>query len=313
MSDFPRHLEVIREQLHKLMEDRNHQGRPLSYSVVGKHIDYSAAAVSNFYNRKDVGDLEEIGKRLKNFVEHERQRETASLLKVPFVETRQAQKVFEAVGFAHRYGRIVAVIGGPGYGKTAAIKEALRRDPTHVYFQASPIMGAAGVLKELCDALGESITGTCLGLEKRIQHKLENSGRCIIIDDVHVLGFKALEELRTLYDKTGVGMVLCGIRVLKRMLEGRNELYEQLASRVSSRIWELPAIDDRDVTQLLDAVVTGRDVESVHELIKQAGLMATSARRVCNVLEIAGRLAERDGSKMQISLKHFRDAMRVAA
>jgi len=311
---FPPHLELIRERLIKLVEKREAKGRPLSLKQIGMGIDYSAGAISNFLHRKDIGNVEEIGARIKTYLDREETKETAGLLHVPFVETRQAKKVLQAVQFAQQYGRLVALIGGPGLGKTRSIQQALEADKTAILIQASGIMGPSGVLQDLCDAIGESSTGKLVACLKRIRARLSGSGRCIIVDDAHCLSYKALDVLRTIYDQTGCGVVLAGIKGLKRLLTGTSEEYEQLASRVSGRIFELPEFNESDLALLLEAIVHPSDHEAVMELLGADPRTAGSPRRACNVLEVAGRLAESDrSSDSKIKVKHLRDAMKVAA
>lgn len=311
---FPAHLELIRERTIKLVEKREAKGRPLSLKQIGMGIDYSAGAISNFLHRKDIGNVEEIGARLKTYLDREETKETAGLLHVPFVETRQAKKVLQAVQFAQQYGRLVALIGGPGLGKTRSIQQALEADKTAILIQASGIMGPSGVLQDLCDAIGESSTGKLVACLKRIRARLSGSGRCIIVDDAHCLSYKALDVLRTIYDQTGCGVVLAGIKGLKRLLTGTSEEYEQLASRVSGRIFELPEFNEADLALLLEAIVHPSDHDAVMELLGADPRTAGSPRRACNVLEVAGRLAESDRtSDSKIKVKHLRDAMKVAA
>lgn len=311
---FPPHLELIRERTLKLVEKREAKGRPLSLKQIGMGIDYSAGAISNFLHRKDIGNVEEIGARLKTYLDREEAKDDAGLMHIPFVETRQAKKVLQAVQFAQQYGRLVAVIGGPGQGKTRSFRQALEADKTAILLRANCVMGPSGVLQELCDEIGESSTGKLVACLKRIRARLSGSGRCIIIDDAHELSEKAFGILRTIYDQTGCGMVLGGIKGLERILTGTNEVYEQLASRVSGRIFKLPEFNEADLALLTEVAVSPGDHEAVMALLGDDPRTAGSPRRACNVLEVAGRLAESDrSSDGKIKIKHLRDAMKVAA
>lgn len=146
---------------------------------------------------------------------------------------------------------------------------------------------------------------------KRIRARLSGSGRCLIVDDAHTLGFKALDVLRTIHDQTKVGMVLVGIRALKRHLIGTSEELEQLASRVSGRIFELPEFNEADLQLFLNVLVTERDRAAALELFSTDPQLEGSARRACNLLEIAGKYATKQGGA--ITLAHLRQAMKFAA
>jgi DNA transposition AAA+ family ATPase len=308
---YPHEIELVRERLLRLMEKRDTQGRPLSLKQMGLAVDRSPATLSNFLHRKDRGDIQDLAERLKAYLDREEAKDAGGLLEVPFVETRQALALMEAVQFAHRYSRMGAVVGGPGFGKSRTIAELVARDKSLIVMQASCVLGVSGVLQELCSEIRESEKGLLRALQKRIKARLAGSGRCIIVDDAHTLTFRALDVLRTIYDQTKIGMVLVGIRALKRQLVGTSEELEQLASRVSGRIWELPDFNEADLALLLEAVVRPDDLEAAMDLIKRDPQTQGSARRVCNALEIAGKLAERDGGK--IKLAHLRAGLKVAA
>jgi DNA transposition AAA+ family ATPase len=304
-------VELIRERLLALIDQRTRQGRPLSLRQIGLVIERSPALLSGFLHRKAQGNVQDLAARLQAFLENEAVKDREGLPTVPFVQTRQAQAMLEAIQFAHRFGRMVAAIGHPGFGKTRAIHEAIRQEPRLIMLHASCVWGLSGVLQELCERLGESNRGLLRALLKRIRHRLEGSGRCIIVDDAHTLGFKALDIIRTIYDETGVGVVLVGIMALKRYLVGDSEELEQIASRVSSRIWELPDFNEADLALLLHAVVRTEDVHGAIQLFRRDPRLQSSARRACNLLELAGKLAEKDGGV--ITLAHLHRALKLAA
>lgn len=310
MSLYTHDIEIIRERLEHLVARREAKGKPLSQADVARSIGMSAATISNFLNRKECGDLAKLASALKAYVEREESREDGTLLKLPFVETRQAKEVMKAVGFCHKFGRLAALIGGSGWGKTRAIEELVSRDRSIVLLKAWHI-GDKAVLQKLCEALREHETGGKTALMKRILARLNNSGRCIIVDNAHKLPFGSLDALSHVYDETGVGMLLVGINDLKRHLTGTSEKFEQLASRVSGRIWELPPIIERDLVQILSALLRESDIEPVMKMLRQDPLLLTSVRRMSNFLEIACIYAMKDNGKMTIT--HVQKALQYAA
>ena len=57
-----------------------------------------------------------------------------------------------------------------------------------------------------------------------IVKKLKGSGRMIIIDEAEHLPYKALELLRRVHDKAGMGVLLVGLpRLIHKIMEGRGE------------------------------------------------------------------------------------------
>ncbi|MDT7040836.1 AAA family ATPase [Candidatus Nitronereus thalassa] len=304
-------IELVLEQGRKLLDQRSAEGRALSYGKIAKDLGMSAASVSNFFNRKQVGDVKKLADLLKHFIERERARDEASLLTVPFTDTRQAKKMMQALQFAHQYHRLVAVVSPPGTGKSTTVQEAQRRDPSIVRVHAANFFGPTATLQEMCEELREPQTGTSRALMKRIRAKLKGTGRLLVIDDAHKLRPNALDTVQTVYDQTGIGIVLFGTRELKRILTAIDERSEQMASRVAGRIWEIPEVDRNDLALILGAVMPEDHVEEALHLLEDDPSTLTSPRRLGNVIEIAGRLAQKH--KGALGLTHIRQAMKLSA
>jgi len=304
-------IELILEQGRKLLDRRSAEGRAISYGKIARDIGMSAASVSNFFNRKELGDPKKISGLLKNFIDRERVRDESSLLVVPFVDTRQATTMLAAIHFSHHYHRLVAVISPPGSGKSTTVQEAQRRDPSIVRIHAANFFGPSAILQEICEELREPQTGTMRALMKRIKAKLAGTGRCLIIDDAHKLRAAAMDTVQTVYDQTGIGIVLFGIRSLKRLLTGVSEESEQMASRVAGRIWDIPEVNDNDLALILGAVMPEEQVQAALEMLGSDPQLLTSPRRLCNVLEISGRIAQK--GRASLALKHIQQAMKLSA
>jgi DNA transposition AAA+ family ATPase len=304
-------IEFIRERVLKLIDHREAKGRPLTQSDIARAVGMSAATVSNFLNHKDLGDVPKIAVALKAYVEREESKDDGGLIKVPFVETRQAKTMAKAIDFCHRFGRMGAVLGGSGFGKSRAIEEAVRLDPSLIVLHGWNRLGSSGVLQDLCEAIKVSDKGLLRALMKRIKARLTQSERCLIVDDAHTLAFGALDTLRHIYDQTGVGVLLVGIGSLRRHLIGSSEETEQIASRVSGRLWEMPDITEDDVRLILGGVLPDPDTDQAMELLKRDPQLLSSARRLGNFIEIAGVLSKKNNGRMTV--EHIRQAMRLAA
>lgn len=303
--------EIILERVCNLMERRETAGRPLTQTLIAGTCGLSPAVISHFLKRSYDGDVDKVALLLKAFVEREEAKDEGGLLKIPFVETAPSKMMLQVIKYCHKYGRMGAVLSGSGTGKTTTIQQAIKEDPSILVVTAWARLGAIGVQQELCDALKMSDGGNSRALMKRLKHKLTDKGRCIIIDDAHTLAFGALDAIRYIYDQTGTGIVLCGIPSLQRHLTSRSEEYEQLASRVSGRIYELPEFSIDDARLMFEAVMGERDVQQAIAMLKGDPQTMSSGRRLGNLLEDAGKFASRRGSSM--SLDDLQKAMRLAA
>ncbi|MGH7339178.1 MAG: AAA family ATPase [Candidatus Rokuibacteriota bacterium] len=303
-------FELIRERVLKLQDHRLEQGRPVSQNDIALAIGMSAASVSHFLNHKEQGDLPKIAALLDNFVKREELKDEGGLLKIPFAETQQARQLMGAYQFALQFNRLVVVLGSSGFGKTRTVLELQRRDRSLIVVTAWSQLGASGILQELCEAIKVSDKGRLRALMKRLKARLTGSGRVIIVDDAHTLTFKALDVLRYVYDQTGVGMLLVGIQALGHHLIATNEETEQLASRVSGRIWKMPDIEAEDLRLILAGTMDERHLEQAMGLLGRDEQLMCSPRRMGNVLEVAGTFAAR--AKSPITLDHIAKAMKAA-
>lgn len=306
-------LELIVERVEKLRDKLASAGRAVSYDDLGRAVGLSGTTVYNFLKHKDPGNskVAEQGAALRAWLEREELKADSGMLRIPFAETRPASRFMEAYQFALKYNKLVAVLGHSGFGKTRTIEELRRRDRTLIVVTAWSQMGASGLLKELCEETASPTRGLQIALMKRLRHKLTGSNRVIIVDDAHTLKFNALDLLRYLYDQTGVGMVLSGIGSLRRHLVGTSDETEQLASRVSGRIFELPDLNGHDVRSILVAAMGVREAERALGVIERHETIMASARRLGNVLEMASAFAHK--AKAGLAIEHVEKALKVAA
>jgi DNA transposition AAA+ family ATPase len=70
------------------------------------------------------------------------------------------------------------------------------------------------VLEELCGLLGISKRGNMHELSEACIAALRDSGRLLMVDEAENLPYRALETLRRIHDKSGIGLVLAGMPVL---------------------------------------------------------------------------------------------------
>lgn len=311
MALFSPQNEIILERVCNLMDRRETAGRPLTQTQIAGAIGVSPAVISHFLKRAYDGDVDKIAQLLKALVEREEAKDEGGLLKIPFVETAPSKMMLSAIKYCHKYSRMGAIFAGSGSGKTTTIVQAMKEDPSLIVITAWTRLGAIGVQQDLCDALKMSDGGNSRALMKRLRHKLTDKGRCIIVDDAHTLAFSSLDALRYIYDQTKTGIVLVGIPSLRRHLSSRSEEYEQLSSRVSGALYELPEFSLNDARLMFEAVMSDKHVDLAIDEIKRDPQILSSGRRLGILLEDAGKFASRRGTPM--NLDDVKKALRLAA
>lgn len=304
--------EIVLERVLNLIDRRETAGRAITQTQIAGAIGVSPAVISHFLKRSYDGDVDKIAQLLKSYVEREEAKDEGGLLRIPFVETRPAKAGLSAIKSCHRYGRMGAVLAGSGSGKTSTIRQASKEDPSLIVITAWARLGAIGVQQELCEVLRVGERGNSRALMKRLRNKLADKGRCIVVDDAHTLAFGALDTLRYIYDQTGCGMVLVGIPALARHLSSRSEEYEQLASRVASRVYELPEFSSDDARLMLEAGARAEDIEASMSLLSGDPQTVASGRRLGSILEDAGKFAKMRGAN-RIAFEDIKKAVRLAA
>lgn len=215
----------------------------------------------------------------------------------PFVETRTARRIQEALAFAKVHGDLACIYGGPGVGKTRSIDD-FGTKYSHVWkVTATPSSSTVvPALEEIAEAVGVTDTGGgARRIGRSIRGRVKGLGGLLIIDEAQHLKAAALEEIRALHDATQVGLAFVGnVSVFARLSGGRQASFAQLYSRIGIRLYlESPTsadvarlakerwqVTDRDVLELLDHV---SQQPGAMRLVVKALSMAAGTRRAISV------------------------------
>lgn len=220
---------------------------------MARALGISGAALSQWLDGKYKGDVKRINEAVKAFLIREKERLQTPKKMFPFVMTANAQKVFETARFCHIDGEIGLVIGEAGTGKTTAIKEYARQNPDVILIEADLGYTTRVLFRELHRAVGYDGEGLIHDMFTDVVGKLEGSGRLIIVDEAEHLPYRALELLRRVYDKAGIGILLVGMPRLLTNLRGKRGDYAQLYSRVgiASKLHPVSAVDVQAFTSAI--------------------------------------------------------------
>lgn len=113
------------------------------------------------------------------------------------------------------------------------LREYAARNKGVLLIEADPGYTAKTLLAELCRQLGIKARGNIHELIDACVRELRGSTQLVMIDEAELLPYRALEVLRRLHDKSGVGVVLAGMPRLLINLKGRGGEFAQLYSRVA--------------------------------------------------------------------------------
>jgi len=234
----------MKQELKKFMEERG-----VSLHAVSRATGISYTAISLWINGKYKGKVDKINDAVNNFLIIENERK--NLYKSEFVETTVAKNIFDIAKICHVNSEIGVCYGKAGLGKTVSVSEYAKHNTDVILIEADLGFTAKILFTEIHKRLGLEGAGNVYTLMLDIIQKLKNSNRLIIIDEAEHLPYKALELLRRIYDKAGVGILLVGMPKLVANLRGQKGQYEQLYSRVGVSK-EVNPLDKTDIQKIID-------------------------------------------------------------
>lgn len=236
----------------------------------------------------------------------ERKRAAAVVPRSPgFVETRSATAFLEALRYAQVMPEISVVAGGAGIGKTTAAERYAATNPNVWLATMDPsTAGVHGMLAELAEVMGV-VERVAMRMPRAIGRKIAGSGGLIVIDEAQHLQPVALDMLRSLYDRHGVGVALIGNETVYARLEGegRKASFAQLFSRIGVRVTQArPRAED------VCALIAAWEVAEPEQvrLLKAIAAKPGGLRSLTKCLQLAGMLAAGAGETR--GLAHIRAA-----
>jgi DNA transposition AAA+ family ATPase len=299
-------MAALREQIQRLKDGG------MSWSALAKESDIPSSTFSSWLNGKYAGDNGEVAIRVRQYLHKRADRSQIRGLapEAPsFVETETAKTILRRVKYAHALNDLALIAGGPGVGKSASFKQYSATTPQVVIITGSPsISGVQPVLRELVDALRiDKGQGTPQALSKSVRERLDDTDYCVIVDEAQHLSDKAIEELRSIHDATGVAMVLGGNEELYARFAGTSDraVHAQVRSRIGTKITVLKP-SDKDVQVLAEA--WSIDDEAAIATLREIANTPGALRGVTKVLRLATMLLNEDEGETGVTDAHVRMA-----
>jgi len=224
-----------------------------------------------------------------------------------FLDLPTSRKIMQQLEWAQMAQDVVLVHSGAGFGKTTAALE-YKENHSNVWIvemcqdcarERPCLEEIALVLGGGCMVEGKSQSGA--EIRRNICARIKNTRGLLVIDEAQFLSDKALQEVRNIYDATGVGLALMG----------NEEVYVR-AKRVSS-VWSrigqelrLKKLQAADIEGLMSAYqVSGKtQYQTLEELSHRDG----GLRVVVKALRKSSMIARK--RKESIGLKHLEAAQR---
>lgn len=222
-----------------------------SQTKVAKALGISAATLSYFLKGTYTGDVDAIVAKVKDFLATEAERER-SRQKDGIIPTKTYKTIHKFCSLVLTHQVCGMLTGDAGCGKTTALKAFAKAHPSVIMVEADHGYTAKALFDELCDILTLEGRGSLHDKLNRVNQKLKDSGRLIIIDEAEHLPYRALELIRRVHDKAGVGIALCGMPRLEKNVQGDRQHFAQLNSRISAPC-RAKLLDNADIKAYIES------------------------------------------------------------
>lgn len=283
----------------------------LSQAEIVRQSGVGSTAMSQWINGHYPGDNVKLEAAIVRWIDIyvTRKMEAKAFPKAPdWVPTPTGERIISALGYAQLAGDISVVYGGAGLGKTSAIKQYQRLSP-NVWLATMSSCTASNTtaLEEIVDALDIDAAGGAAKLQRAIIKRIKGSMGLIVIDEAQHLSINALEDIRSIHDKTGIGIALVGNEaVYSRMTGGNRAAYlDRLFSRIGKRV-KLTRSTKVDIDTLIKAwkIDFNGCRAALHDIASKPGAL----RGMTKVLRMASMFAAGEGR--QISSDDIKAAWR---
>ena len=227
-----------------------------------------------------------------------------------FCRTPTATAILGVIELAMELGRMGAVIGAPGVGKTTTLKWCAKRESGICYSVMAPAKSSmSAMLSRVSEALGTVGGGGSSSLHEIICNAIEwNRVRAILIDEAQHVNDRNIDELRCIHDETGVALVFAGNAGLRsRFNNTKTADFAQFTSRIGPRV-ELEAPMPGDVAAL--ARHAGADDPKAVAWLEQHVVGTAGLRQVAALLKTGRKLAGEGNIKLA-HLKQVAAAMEI--
>lgn len=265
-----------------------------SQTQVARAIGKSTAVINQYLQGKYAGDVPAIDALARSFINREVEKEKSQKITARFVPTVTSRKGMDVIRYAHLDGDLNVIYGAAGLGKTMILREYAAQHRDALLIEADPGYTARVVLEELCGLLGISKRGNMHELSEACIAALRDSGRLLMVDEAENLPYRALETLRRIHDKSGIGLVLVGMPRLIINLKGKRGEYQQLYSRVGFALCIGDSLPQSDITDIAVSMLPGAGSQEVSEALFKAS--HGNARRLFKLVRGVSRHSEISGN-----------------
>lgn len=279
----------------------------MSQSAVARGVGVSASVINQFLQGKYSGNNSEIGAQIESWLRRQAGKNERKKTQIPYVPTQSAKNIQTLLELAHEECEVVVVYGQAGLGKTRAMTAYCEQNRDVIFIESDPSFTAKVLMQEIAAKIGVETRGSLHEISEAIIAKLKDSERLIIVDEAELLPLRALEFLRRIHDKAGIGLVLCGMPRLVINLKGSKGELKQLYSRVGFSLNLGNSIDAADLRQIAARTLPEAAEDVLTALVESA---AGNTRHLVKLLAGVARMMRINQAAADVEMvRRYREMM----
>ena len=277
-------IETLRERVKDYLAKHS-----VSLAAIARRAGIGSSTLSAWMNGTYEGRVGQVSDKVRVWLDaQEAMATSASSVPAPIAWTRTptSQAIIDVFEYAQATGDIGVVVGNAGIGKTISAKHYTSIRPNVWLFTADPsLRGGHAILHYIGEVLGVQETRS-ERLSRAICQRLVDTMGLLIVDEAQHMRTDGLEQLRSLHDRAGVGLVIMGNQGLWTRMDGggRKNDFAQLFSRVGMRLTKgRPTAGD--INAILDAA--GIEGDAPRRMLKAIATKPGALRGMIKTLRLA--------------------------
>ena len=307
------------EALEHYLKQAARQRDGITAAEVARRIDYSASALSQYRKRKYAGgNVVKLNEAVGTYLTAER----AYAQRIPHVSevamTSQVKECLTVITLIREHRDLGVIISEAGLGKTRALEEYARRHLDECIFLTANDLARSP--SAFVSVLWRAMPGMSRGGKKSVRpsyllmeeiiSSLQNKNKFLIIDEANKLQNRTLETIRSIQDKTKIGVVLSGNFLLNDDLgfQHPSQHNAQLLSRIRVRRVLSPEITRHDLA-LVAGLYGVDDPQMLSWLHKRCNKPGRRFRWVDTILTHAHSYSKTSGRAFDIKALAFAEQL----
>ena len=291
--------DALREAVKELMA-----AQALTQIKAAREMGRSASALNQWLKGSYSGAVAEVEEDARRWLAgYERARRLGLDTEMRVFKTRSGAAYQATLLYAQTAGQFGVIYGESGLGKTVAVRAYAAANPNVWVATASPAESRlVPFLRLLGRAVGVNQVGTgASDVTDAIVGKVRGTRGLIVVDEADHVDLQSLEQLRSIHDRTNVGVCLVGNETVYSQLTGgaRRAEFARLYSRIGKRQRALSLPEDAE------AIAKGLGVSGKDELafLREIGKRPGHLRNVHMVLRQAKLIAK--GKGVPVTREHL--------